>query len=211
MYEIMMTINNSMAGVCGLLWITVVQREGRLMMNNVIHIFGGSGSGTTTLGRAMKDAYGFEHLDVDDYYWLPAKLPFTEKRGVRERQDLLRGDIEAAGNCVISGSLCGWGDIFIPCFSLAVYMVIPADLRMERLLKREKERFGDRISVHGDMYENHMEFVEWARSYDMAGSDIRSAVLHEEWQKQILCPVIRMDGALSMQEQLMKIRGYLKL
>jgi|GEM_PF-2868067 len=43
----------------------------------------------------MKDAYGFEHLDVDDYYWLPAKLPFTEKRGVRERQDLLRGDIEA--------------------------------------------------------------------------------------------------------------------
>lgn len=78
-------------------------------MNNVIHIFGGSGSGTTTLGRAMKDAYGFEHLDVDDYYWLPTKLPFTEKRGVRERQDLLRGDIEAAGNCVISGSLCGWG------------------------------------------------------------------------------------------------------
>jgi len=181
------------------------------MKNNVIHIFGGSGSGTTTLGRAIKDAYGFEHLDVDDYYWLPTKFPFTEKRGVQERQDLLRGDMKVAGNCVISGSLCGWGDIFIPCFSLAVYMVTPVDLRMERLLKREKELFGDRILEDGDMCENHMEFVEWARSYDTAGSNIRSAALHEEWQMQILCPVIRMDGTLSMQEQLKEVQRYLKL
>lgn len=179
------------------------------MKKSVIHIFGGSGSGTTTLGRAIQETYGFEHLDVDDYYWLLTKLPFTEKRELQERQNLLRRDIDAAGNCIISGSLCGWGDIFIPDFSLAIYMITPTELRIERLQKREMERFGDRILEHGDMYENHMEFMEWARSYDKAGNNFRSFTLHEEWQKQISCPVIRMDGTLSMQEQLEQIQGYL--
>lgn len=32
--------------------------------------------------------------------------------------------------------------------------------------------------------EKHMEFVEWVRSYDTAGGDIRSVTLHEECQEE---------------------------
>lgn len=41
-----------------------------------IHITGASGSGTTTLGRALAQALGWRYLDADRYYWLPTSPPF---------------------------------------------------------------------------------------------------------------------------------------
>lgn len=43
-----------------------------------IHILGASGSGTTTLARALAVKTGYAHFDTDDYFWLPTKVPFTE-------------------------------------------------------------------------------------------------------------------------------------
>ena len=51
---------------------------------------------------------------------------------------------------------------------------------MERLLQREQERFGERILLGGDMYEQSQAFLAWAASYDEGGLDIRSRRLHEE-------------------------------
>ena len=36
-----------------------------------IHILGASGSGTTTLGRALAERLQCRHFDTDDYFWLP--------------------------------------------------------------------------------------------------------------------------------------------
>ena len=55
------------------------------MVKNVIHIFGASGSGTTTLGAKICDELGYKLLDVDDYFWLPTNPPFTQKRATEER------------------------------------------------------------------------------------------------------------------------------
>ena len=55
-------------------------------MKRVIHIFGASGSGTSTLGRAVADSAGFLFLDTDDYYWLPAEPMYTLKRGIWTRR-----------------------------------------------------------------------------------------------------------------------------
>lgn len=38
---------------------------------NVIHIYGGSGSGTSTLGYAFSRESGYYFMDADDYLWLP--------------------------------------------------------------------------------------------------------------------------------------------
>jgi adenylate kinase family enzyme len=43
-------------------------------------ITGASGSGTTTLGRALAARLGFAFLDADDYYWLPSDLPFPTQQ-----------------------------------------------------------------------------------------------------------------------------------
>lgn len=35
-------------------------------MKNVIHIYGASGSGTSTLGRKISDELGYKFMDTDD-------------------------------------------------------------------------------------------------------------------------------------------------
>ena len=37
-------------------------------MKNVIHIFGASGSGTTTLGKKISEELGYSFMDTDDYF-----------------------------------------------------------------------------------------------------------------------------------------------
>jgi len=110
-----------------------------------IHILGASGSGTTTLGRALAARLQCPHFDTDDYFWLPTDPPFTHQRERTERQQLLMNDVTAHDSWVVSGSLCGWGDGAMPLFELVVFLWIPHDRRMARLHRREHERFGQRI------------------------------------------------------------------
>lgn len=164
-------------------------------MKNIIHIYGASGSGTSTLGRKICSELGFTFMDTDDYYWLPTNPSYTTKRSIEERLVMMKKDIEQADNVVISGSLTGWGDELIPLFTLAIRLVTEADLRIERLKKREKEKFGARIAAGGDMYEAHLEFIEWAKRYDTGSPKMRSKAMHDEWQKLLSCRQLVLNGA----------------
>lgn len=130
------------------------------MMKNVIHIFGASGSGSTSLGRKICDELGFVFIDTDDYFWLPTDPPYSQKRPREERIAMMTNVIENASNVVISGSLVDWGDEFITMFILAVRLETNTEVRMERLEKRERDRFGARLDVGGDMYQNHIRFMK---------------------------------------------------
>ena len=170
------------------------------MEKNVIHIFGASGSGTSTLGKELSGQLGYKWMDTDDYFWVPTEPPFTTQREKSERVRLMKEDIEKYENVVLSGSLSGWGDALIPEFTLVVRIVIDKELRLERIKKRESERFGDRIAPGGDMYEHHLDFMEWASKYDTAGMNMRSKAKHDEWQKLLTCPLIVVDGADDLQK-----------
>jgi inorganic pyrophosphatase len=163
------------------------------MSINIIHILGASGAGTSTLGQALEQ-HGYKWLDTDNYFWAPTDPPFVQSRPNGERTALLKADIEANPKCVITGSLCGWGDVFMPQFDLVVWVDTPTDIRIKRLEKREYERFGERILPGGDMYDEHTKFIEWAKTYDTNNPPERCRKLHEEWLRQILCPVIKVDG-----------------
>ena len=87
-----------------------------------IHLFGASGSGTSTLGAALAQRLSLPHLDVDDFYWRPTNPPFVEKQQPAQRLlDLNEAMMESQG-WILSGSLCGWGDELIPRFSHAVFL-----------------------------------------------------------------------------------------
>ncbi len=124
-----------------------------------LHILGASGSGTTTLGRALAARLQCLHFDTDDYFWVPTDPPYTQQRERPERAQLLVDDLTAHDAWVVSGSLYGWGDVAIPLFELVVFLWIPHDRRMERLRQREHERFGERILPGGDMYELSQAFL----------------------------------------------------
>jgi len=174
-------------------------------MIKTIHIVGTSGSGTSTLGQALEREHGYKWLDTDNYFWFPTDPPFNQSRPREERAALMEAELQKHDKCVISGSPCGWGDIFIPCFDLVVFIDTPTAIRIERLQKREYERFGERIRKGGDMYEEHTGFIEWAKTYDTNNPPERCRKLHEEWFKLLKCPLLRVDGIKPVEELLKQI------
>lgn len=178
-------------------------------MKNVIHVYGASGSGTSTLGKKISQELGYRFMDTDDYFWLPTNPRYTTKRSKEERIALMRKDIDEAENVVISGSLVDWGDELIPLFSLAIRLVTDTEVRIERIKNREKCKFGDRIAPGGDMYEQHLEFLEWARKYDTGSVDMRSKAKHDVWQKLLPCRQLVLDGAGDLEENFQKVKAAL--
>ena len=179
-------------------------------MKQVIHIFGASGSGTSTLGHALSEAFGCKHMDTDDYFWLPTDPKYTCKRPVEERLFLMERDIEQNEAAVISGSLTGWGDGLIPHFTLCIRLVTDTSVRIERLKKREREKFGARLDAGGDMHEAHLAFLEWASKYDAGDENMRSLKKHILWQEKLSCPVIVLDGAAELEKNVESVRAYVK-
>lgn len=179
------------------------------MSVDVIHILGASGSGTTTLGKALEQKYNYKWIDTDDYFWLPTEPPFTTKRPVEERIPLMKESIEQNPQCVISGSLCGWGDVFIPKFDLVIFIYTSANIRKERLLNREYQIFGERIHKGGDMYETHINLINWAMAYDTGDINMRSAKKHEDWLKLLTCPMVRLNGENDISHNLNQLHKYL--
>lgn len=181
------------------------------MGKNIIHIYGASGSGTSTLGRKICEELGYRFMDTDDYFWMPTNPPYTTKRDAQERLRLMKEDIQKADNVVVSGSLVDWGDELIPYFTLVIRLHTDTDIRIERLRKRERETFGSRIEPGGDMYENHLEFLEWAASYDTAGLESRSKVKHDAWEKLLQCKQLLLNGADDLDKNMEIVRKSLTL
>jgi adenylate kinase family enzyme len=171
-----------------------------------IHVFGASGSGTTTLGRALATRLGCPHFDADDYYWVSTDPPFRTKRPPEERMELLRKDLRPPA-WVLSGSMVIWGDPLIHLFTAAVFVYTSATVRFQRLLERERTRYGERIEPGGDMHRQHGEFMQWASSYDEPRTDLRSKRVHEAWIEKLACKVLRVDGARPVEQLVDVVMG----
>ncbi len=172
-------------------------------MTHRIHIFGASGSGTTTLAKALADVMRLPHFDTDDFFWKQTDPPFQAIRKRAERQRLLREALTQNESFALSGSLCGWGDFAIPMFTCVVFLHTPSGVRMERLGRREIERYGPGIEKPDHPgHEQHKEFLEWAAAYDSGGLEMRSKSSHEEWINALPYPVVRIEGDRTIQESL---------
>ena len=86
-----------------------------------IHLLGASGTGTTSVGRALARMLKCAYIDTDSIFWVPSFPPFKEFRPLDERQSMLRDAVKSNVCCVVSGSACGWGDPIIPLLDLVVF------------------------------------------------------------------------------------------
>ena len=175
---------------------------------NRLHILGASGSGTTTFAAALAAKYGHRHLDTDDFYWLPTDPPYQQKRPREARLALLRSALAESASWVLSGSLCGWGDPLIPEFDLIVFLIVPTEIRLERLRARELNRYGPALlRCGGNLHQASADFLDWAGRYDTGGLEMRSRALHEAWLSKLPVRLLRLEGDQSTETQLAQIEA----
>jgi adenylate kinase family enzyme len=172
-----------------------------------IHMPGASGSGVTSLGRALGNALALPHHDTDDYLWVPTIPPYRELRPAADRLRLMREMFLPRADWVLSGALDGWGDELIPLFDLVVFLKTPQALRLQRLREREATHFGERaVDPGGWRHEESQSFIEWASHYEDGSREGRSLATHEAWLAALLCPVLRLDGSRPIDDLVAEVR-----
>ena len=163
-------------------------------------VMGASGSGTTTLGRALATRWAVSHADGDDYFWQPTTPPYVEQRPVDERLRLMREMFLPRDAWVLSGSVMGWGDPLVALLDAVVFCSLSHEVRLERLQAREVVRYGSRIEPGGDRAEAFATFLTWATGYEDPAFDGRNRAVHEEWLATLDVPVLRVDTARATDE-----------
>ncbi len=157
---------------------------------------GASGSGTTTLARALADHWAVPHADADDYFWVPSDPPYVEKRPEADRLALMQSVFAPREAWVLSGSLLGWGEAIVARCDAVVFLTLEAEERLRRLHARERIR-RDSGGVDEAAWE---AFLEWASGYDDPDFEGRSRVAHEDWLAGLNQPVLRLDSRLTREE-----------
>lgn len=161
-----------------------------------ILVTGAAGSGTSTLGKALANELNAAFIEADDFYWLETSPPFTQKRPVEERRRLMISSLKNHSSAVVSGSVMKWGEQIENTFDVVIFLYIEAHIRLTRLRERETHLFGAADPA----------FLEWAAQYDQGTAPGRSLARHRAWLETRSCRVIKLEGAMSVSEQIAILR-----
>ncbi|MEE6125935.1 AAA family ATPase [Chryseobacterium arthrosphaerae] len=176
-----------------------------------IHIFGASGSGVTTLGKALSEQLNIEYFDSDDFFWLKTEVPFTEKQNPEIRNTTVSDILHTTDSWIFGGSIIHWGENIFPPFDLVIFLYLPPEIRMERLRKREFERYGEEITVNPERAVKSEEFLEWAKDYDHdTGIANRTLNAHREWLTGIDVPLLEISGDYPVSDKIKIILDRIK-
>lgn len=158
-------------------------------------MLGASGSGTSTLARALSSQLALQVFDTDDFFWQPTDPPFAERRPAAERVELMQALFLPRSHWVLSGSFMGWGAPIVPRLTHVMFLTLPGPQRLARLRARERKRYGAEIAPGGARHQAYRGFLDWAMSYDDNSFMGRSRARHEDWLASLPCPVIRLDAS----------------
>lgn len=151
------------------------------------------------MGRAISRELEIAFFDVDDYFWLPTEPLYQRKRDRSARLSLLAADLTKVPHSVTSGSVIQWGQEVEDAFSLIVFLTLQPELRIARLREREVARFG----------RADPEFLAWAARYDEGHFNENSRIGDERWLAERSCPVLRVEGDISVQERVARVANAL--
>lgn len=161
-----------------------------------IIVCGLNGTGKSTLGKALAEKLHFYFIDNEDLYFPkidPAYI-YATPRTREEVEKLLLNAIEKHENFVFASVKGDYGETIYPFFQYAVLIDVPKDVRMRRVKNRSFQKFGNRMLLGGDLYEQEESF------FDLVKSRAENTV--EKWIQSLNCPVIRIDGTQPIEENI---------
>ncbi len=163
-------------------------------MRTGILICGLNGAGKSTLGKALAEKLHFRFIDIEDLYFpkTDPDYPYASPRTREEVEKLLFIEIKENENFVFTSVKGDYGEADHPFFKYIVLIEVPREIRLQRVKNRSFQKFGNRILPGGDLYEQEKRFFDFVKD--------RAENTAEEWVKRINCPVIRIDGRKSIEE-----------
>ena len=106
--------------------------------------------------------------------------------------------------------MVSWGNEWETAFDLAIFIHLNDKKRIERLEKREIERYGDKLISDKKTQQDSKAFLEWAKQYENPNFDGRSLKIHNNWIKALDCHVMRIDGELDLNEKIENVLSEIK-
>ncbi len=151
-----------------------------------ICICGLNGSGKTTLAASLARALNYKHMDIEDYYFLPSDIPYSRPRTKEEVIPLVLKDM-TENPCFVFSYVKGDMTPEINAkFDLVIYLDVPKDIRIKRIRQRAFDKFGNRVLLGGDMYEQEEEFFKMVSK--------RDSTVIEAWLDTLSCKVLILEG-----------------
>lgn len=157
-----------------------------------IIICGLNGTGKSTLGKALAEKLHF--IDIENLYFPktnPNKI-YASPRTRKEVEKLLLHEIKTHKDFILASVKGDYGEDIYSLIQYAILLDVPKNIRLKRVKKRSFQKFGNRMLLGGDLYEQEENFFHFVES--------RDENIVEEWVKSLKCPVIRMDGTKSIDE-----------
>jgi hypothetical protein len=87
-------------------------------------------------------------------------------------------------------------------FDLVVFLHIPQEARIARLLARERDRYGTNIDPGGSQYESNRYFMAAAAGYETGEYPVQNLPNTRAWLSRLSCPVIEIEGVVPLSESL---------
>ena len=157
-------------------------------MQTGILVCGLNGSGKTTLGKALAQALGYDFIDNEDLFFAktdPHYL-FAAPRSKEEAIDLLTAFVREHPRFVFSAVRGDYGPEVLARYRCAIWVEAPREIRLQRVLQRSFQRFGERMQPGGDLYAQEASFLNHVAA--------RQEQYVSQWLATQSYPTLRVDG-----------------
>ncbi|WP_380181207.1 AAA family ATPase [Kalamiella sp. sgz302252] len=151
-----------------------------------IYVYGASGTGTTTISRLIAEKCNIMHVDSDDIFWHSTKRPYQKIRAYEEQISEINARLLKHDSWVLAGSLELWKSQLEKHTTHMIFLTLSDNLRIDRILKREKDRFGDKINKDGELYEMHRSFIKWTKQYHNKTTKNSNFAMHLRWYENFM-------------------------
>lgn len=161
-----------------------------------ILVCGLNGAGKSTFGKALAVKLGCPWLDIEDFYFpdRAAADPYVSSRGRAEVSAALLDAMKGHDRFVLSSVTADYGREAEALLDLAVFLHVPAGVRMARVRSRSYGKFGERMLPGGDLYAQEERFFAMVEG--------RSEEKISAWLVRTGLPVIHLDGTLPPERNL---------
>lgn len=159
-----------------------------------IQICGLNGCGKSTLGKALAEKIGFHFIDNENLYFTRASIdePYSNPKSRADVERLLIEEVGRYPDFVFAAVKGDYGKDMISMYDYIVMMEVPKNVRARRVRNRSFQKFGNRMLIGGDLYNQEEAFFQMV--------DSREDEFIETWLQMVNCPIIRVDGTKPIED-----------